>query len=542
MPEERLQKVLAAAGLGSRRACEELILAGRVTVDGLAVTELGRRVDPEEVEIRVDGQPIAREHYRYIVLHKPAGYLSHPDPRAGYPDWSELVKAPERLYAVGRLDVDSEGLLLLTNDGGLANRLTHPRYEHPKTYLVQVQGFPNPRKLRRMQHGVMLDDGPTAPAQVELLRDLPADLRRPVAVLRRPSSAGRLPAQGEARPEAGGNGHNPRPPARARANSWLKITLREGRKRQLRRMVALLGHPALRVVRIGLGPLVLGELHPGQWRDLTAAEVRSLRSLALPEPAAVEGSEGEAPAGRLPRKERKARPLPSTIAIDGPAASGKSTIGGRLARELGYLYFDTGVMYRAITCVALNRGFSPQDEAGVSRLAEQVRLDVRAPAQADPADGRDVTVLADGVDITHTLRGAEIERAIQPISGYRDVRAALTQQQRRIGQAGRVVMVGRDIGTVVMPGADLKIYLDASLRERAHRRWLECTARGRKVTEEVVAEELRRRDHADANRQHAPLAIAHDAIVVDSTELSVDQVMERMYLLVRRWGERKQSK
>ena len=110
------------------------------------------------------------------MLHKPAGYLSGPDPRAEYPSWEELVKVPERLYVVGRLDQDSEGLLLLTNDGDLAVRLTHPRYEHPKTYLVQVQGYPNPRKIRRLQHGVMLDDGPTLPARVVLWRELPADI------------------------------------------------------------------------------------------------------------------------------------------------------------------------------------------------------------------------------------------------------------------------------------------------------------------------------------------------------------------------------
>src|SRR5450759_3026931 len=171
MSEERLQKVLAAAGIGSRSACEELITSGRVTVDDHVVSELGAKVDPERADIRVDGRPIAAEHFRYIMLHKPAGYLSNPDPRAGYPDWQELVKVPERLYAVGRLDVDSEGLLLLTNDGGLANRLTHPRYEHPKTYLVQVEGFLDPRKLRRMRHGVMLDDGPTAPAQLAWVKE-----------------------------------------------------------------------------------------------------------------------------------------------------------------------------------------------------------------------------------------------------------------------------------------------------------------------------------------------------------------------------------
>ncbi len=539
MSEERLQKVLAAAGIGSRRACEGLITSGRVTVDDHVVSELGAKVDPERADIRVDGRPIAAEHFRYIMLHKPAGYLSNPDPRAGYPDWQELVKVPERLYAVGRLDVDSEGLLLLTNDGGLANRLTHPRYEHPKTYLVQVEGFLDPRKLRRMRHGVMLDDGPTAPAQVELLHEPPpeAEQGRKKAEEQRRRRAGLEAGAAESGP-AGGKASPPAGQARRpRPSSWLKVTLREGRKRQLRRMVSLLGHPALRVIRIGLGPLTLAELRPGKWRHLSAGEVRALRAL-VPADAAGRRSatDIDRPDQTGPRMARKIRPLPSTIAIDGPAASGKSTIGGRLAKELNYLYFDTGVMYRAITCVALAQGVPISDEDAVGQLAEEVNLDVFSPTVDD---GRDVTVLADGEDITPELRRPEVDRAVSPVSAYRRVREALTLQQRRIGQAGRVVMVGRDIGTVVLPGADLKIYLDASLRVRAHRRYLECSARGQQTTEDEVAEQLRRRDQFDSSRQHAPLSVAPDAILVDSTSLTIEQVMEQMRALLKRWGERK---
>jgi CMP/dCMP kinase len=503
MSEERLQKVLAQAGIGSRRACEELITAGRVTVNGQVVTELGVRVDPEQAKIAVDGQPIRAERYRYVMLHKPAGYLSHPDPKAGYPTWQDLVKLPERLFPVGRLDVDSEGLLLLTNDGELANRLTHPRYEHPKTYLVQVAGIPNPRKVRRWQHGVMLDDGPTAQARVELLRQPPTGIGEPKPFTRPGQDA-------------------PTPPPRV--SRWLRVTLREGRKHQLRRMVALLGHPAYRVIRVGLGQLELGTLRPGKWRELSGSEVRALHALA------AQGPKDHQP----DTEERTVRQLlPSMIAIDGPAASGKSTIGGRLAHELNYLYFDTGVMYRAITWVALDRKVRIEDEAAVTRLAETVQLDVQPPTVAD---GRDVTVLAGGVDITPDLRRPEVDRNVSPVSAYRGVRQALTLQQRRIGQAGKVVMVGRDIGTVVLPQADLKIYLDASLHERAHRRYLECLTRGREVTEDEVAAELRRRDQIDSSRPHAPLAAAPDAIVLDSTSLSIDEVMSRVHALVRRWG------
>lgn len=496
MPEERLQKVLAQAGLGSRRACEELITAGRVAVDGRVITELGVRVDPAQADIRVDGKRVAQERLRYIMLHKPAGYLSGPDERAGYPAWTDLVKVPERVYAVGRLDQDSEGLLLLTNDGELALRLMHPRYEHPKTYLVEVDGVPDARKVRRWQHGVMLDDGPTLPALVTVLRKSPF----------------------KESPDRSASGA---PPVRRRT-TWLRFTLREGRKRQIRRMVSLLGHPALRVIRIGLGPLRLEDLRRGKWRDLTPGEVRALREAAF---------HGREPGAEAPTSERKTASLtPTTIAIDGPSASGKSTIGGLLARELDYLYFDTGVMYRAVAAVALARGIPIADEAAVTLLAETVRLDV-APPTID--DGRDVTVLADGQDITWEIRRREVEKAVSPVSAYPGVRRALSEQQRRIGQAGRVVMVGRDIGTVVLPDADLKIYLDATLAERARRRYLERTARGEQVEMSQVQQDVRRRDEYDSTRQHAPLAAAEDAIVVDSTGLTVDEVLQRVLSLVR---------
>lgn len=512
MAEDRLQKVLAQAGLGSRRACEELIQAGRVTVDGRVVTELGGRVDPALADIRVDGRPITAEQLRYIILNKPAGYLSGSDPRAEYPSWEKLVKVPERLYAVGRLDQDSEGLLLLTNDGDLAVRLTHPRYEHAKIYLVQVAGVPNPRKIRRLQHGVMLDDGRTLPARVVLWRDLPADVGLGVLARVRKRPVEPAPTDGKAR--AAG--------PRSAPTSWLKVTLREGRKRQLRRMVALLGHPAQRVIRIGLGPLLLGDLRPGKWRDLTPGELRALLDAAGHVP--ISDTE-QAGAGR-----RQRALISNTIAIDGPSASGKSTIGGLWAAELGYLYFDTGVMYRAVATAALARGVPIEDEAAVTALAEQACIEV---LPATIADGRDVTVLVDGLDVSWDIRRPEVEKAVSPVSAYPGVREAMRVQQRRIGERGRVVMVGRDIGTVVLPDAELKIYLDASLVERARRRFLQRQARGELVAFDRVMQDVRRRDEYDSTRQHAPLAAAPDAVVVDTTGLSVEQVIERVRVLFR---------
>jgi cytidylate kinase len=309
--------------------------------------------------------------------------------------------------------------------------------------------------------------------------------------------------------------------------NWLKITLGEGRKRQVRRMMALLGHPVVRLIRVGLGPLDLGDLRPGKWRDLTPGEVSALHALA---------GRGAADAVADPARERMNRPVtPVTIAIDGPSASGKSTVGALLADQLGYLFFDTGIMYRAVAAVALARSIDPEDEPGVTQLAEALRIDVVA---ATVADGRDVTVLADGEDITWAIRRREVEKAVSPGSSFVGVRRALTQQQRRIGGQGRVVMVGRDIGTVVLPNADLKVYLDATLAERGHRRFLERQRRGESVDEAQVLAEVKRRDAYDSSRQHAPLAAAADAIVIDSTHLSVEEVLARARTLIERWGGR----
>ena len=482
-------------------ACETLISDGRVSVDGEVVTELGIKVNPETADIRVDGARIAAESPRYVMLHKPAGYLSHPDPRAEYPDWHKLVKAPERLFAVGRLDQDSEGLLLLTNDGELTNRLTHPRFEHPKTYLVEVEGRPDPRKVRRLRHGIMLDDGPTAPAEVTVLSAAPKEYM--------PDS--RTPVTGRTGPRT----------------SWLRVTLREGRNRQLRRMVGRLGHPAVRVIRVGIGPLALGPLRPGRWRDLTPEEVQSLRVATTNATLQAE----KLAAKRLAAHRPPVRKLPERIAIDGPSASGKSTIGKLLAEDLGYLYFDTGVMYRALAALALSRGIPVDDEQAITELAQKSVIEVRPP---DVDDGRDVTVLANGVDITPSLRLPKVERSVSTVSAYPGVRKAMVAQQRRIAGGGRVVMVGRDIGTAVLPDAELKIYLDASLAERTRRRYEQKLARGEKAELADVQEDLRRRDHYDANRQHSPLAMADDALLLDSTNLDVDQVMMQLHALLRR--------
>ena len=226
---ERLQKVLARAGLGSRRHCENLIEEGRVLVNG-SVAVLGRRVALESDEVGVDGVRIGvAPGLRYVLVHKPTGVVSTASDPQGRPTVVELVGDSERLYPVGRLDTETEGLIILTNDGDLTFRLTHPSFGVDKEYLAWVEGEPSRGTLRRLREGVELDDGPTAPARVALV-----------------------------------------------APDLIRLTLHEGRNRQVRRMCEAVGHPVRRLVRTRIGPLTDRRLKPGAWRDLTTDEVRSL--------------------------------------------------------------------------------------------------------------------------------------------------------------------------------------------------------------------------------------------------------------------------
>lgn len=219
---------------------------------------------------------------------------------------------------------------------------------------------------------------------------------------------------------------------------------------------------------------------------------------------------------------------PRIIALDGPAASGKSTVGNRVAEALDYLFFDTGVMYRAVTWAALQAGIDLSDEAAVTELTEATPIDVRA---ASKDDGRACDVLIEDNDITWQCRRPEVDASVSTVAAYRGVRAALTVHQRRIGQRGGVVMVGRDIGTVVLPEADLKIYLDASAEERARRRYDEIVARGELADYDEILDKVKQRDHIDSTRDVAPLRAADDAIVINSDNLDADQVFEKIMSL-----------
>lgn len=281
MAEERLQKVLAAAGVASRRASEELILGGRVTVDGRVVTELGTKVDPAHADIRVDGAPIELPpRHVYIKLYKPRGILSDigGDTRGRQTVADLIPDLDRRVFTVGRLDLKSEGLVLLTDDGELAHKLTHPRYEHPKVYYVLVEQRPSEEALRRLSRGIDLPEGRTAPAEVSVVDKLPADLQL---------------------------GPGPK------AGVWLRFVLREGKKRQIRHMTAAVDHPTLRLVRWAIGPLTLGKLETGASAPLSNGEINALRRTASgqstggkPSKAPRRDKKNPRDTGRPPRRRR----------------------------------------------------------------------------------------------------------------------------------------------------------------------------------------------------------------------------------------------
>ena len=252
----RLQKLLSAAGVASRRAAEQLIADGRVTVNGTTVREQGARADPASDDVRVDGRRVARQvRRRYVLLHKPRGYVTtRSDPHRRKTVLDLIPGVREYIYPVGRLDYDSEGLLLLTNDGALAAVLTHPRHGVARVYEATVRGIPSDARLRRLASGIAIDGRPTAPAEVRLLHG---------------GAAGR---SGEA---------------------LVRIMIREGRNRQVRRMFDAIGHPVRRLRRTRLGPIGLRDLRPGAARELTPAEVgalrRAVRSVSPPPAAGKRG-------------------------------------------------------------------------------------------------------------------------------------------------------------------------------------------------------------------------------------------------------------
>jgi pseudouridine synthase len=244
---ERLQKILSQAGIASRRASERLMLEGRVTVNGVTVSELGSKADASRDDIRVDGRRIRLpERHRYLLLNKPRGYVTTRSDPQRRPTVIDLIGIPDYVYPVGRLDVDSEGLLLLTNDGELAACLTHPSHGVERIYEARVLGVPDNHDLARLRRGIVIDGRRTAPAEVELIP------------------------------------HRKRTAASASApTAILRVTIHEGRNRQVRNMCEAIGHPIDRLVRVAIGPIRDPRLKPGQWRELTREEIARLKKLTM---------------------------------------------------------------------------------------------------------------------------------------------------------------------------------------------------------------------------------------------------------------------
>jgi 23S rRNA pseudouridine2605 synthase len=263
--EVRLQKLIAGTGLASRRKAEALITAGRVMVNGTTVTELGTKVDPERDHVKVDGKHLsAPQPFVYLMLNKPKNVVSTLDDPGGRTTVKDYLRGVSvRVFPVGRLDFDSEGLMLLTNNGELAQAMLHPRYHVPKTYLIKVKGVLTDDEIRGLEQGVRLEDGMTSPAQVKKVR-------------------------------------------KVEANSWLEITIREGRKHQVKRMLEVVGHPVIKLLRIRMGSLSLGDLQPGEFRFLTDREANTLRRLVEERVALAEDSVAVTPV-RPARREGWAR-------------------------------------------------------------------------------------------------------------------------------------------------------------------------------------------------------------------------------------------
>ena len=488
----RIQKALADAGVASRRAAEKLVGAGRVTVNG-EIAGVGQTVDPVRDELKVDGRSVGRRAEPvYLALAKPAGVTSTVSDRHAYQTVVELVppelrRRAERVYPVGRLDKDSEGLLLLTNDGAWAQRLLHPSHGIEREYAVGLAVPLLADQERRLRDGIQLDEGT---ARLDSLR---------------------LASRAEVRRLTGlSNGQGAR-------LTWYQAVIRQGWRRQLRRVFAAVGAPVQRLVRVRIGSLRLGGMAVGEVRQLSTRERRQLDALAA---GAARPAERRAGSGQ-------GRERGLVVSLDGPGSSGKSSVGAAAAGSLGYRFCDTGVLYRGLTWLALERVVEPGDAASLVGLVERLEL-------VPDEEQRYVRLLADGREITDLLHTAGVDRHVSQVSRHAGVRAALLPIQRRLAAPGRMIMAGRDIGTVVLPDAHLKIYLHVSLEERARRRAAE-----RGLLEDAAAlarieEELRRRDGVDSTRAVAPLRVPENALVIETEGNTLAQTVAAVVAAVRR--------
>lgn len=510
----RIQKALADAGIASRRAADHLVSLGRVTVNG-APAMIGQRVEPGVDEIAVDGRLVAaRPPPMYLAMFKPAGVTSTVSDRHAERTVVSLVpedlrRAAGRVYPVGRLDRDSEGLLLLTNDGAWAQRMLHPRYRVEREYAVGLSTSLTVDQARALESGVELEEGiarlaglrPATTAEIVRLETLAG------------RSAGRL--------------------------HWYRAVLTQGWRRQIRRMCTAVGVPVQRLIRVRVGTLRIDGLRPGEVRALSAAERNRLEALAQ----AGDRSEDEPLPGRErpPLRKGKAATPPSrdprprrkglVVSLDGPGSSGKSTVGARAALELGYRFCDTGVLYRALAWLSAERGIDPEDPVSLVALVPDLEL---AP---DSVGGLN-RVRVDGGDVTDQLHSSAVEGRVSVVSRHAQVRAALLPVQRAIAAEGRIIMAGRDIGSVVLTDADVKLYLEVSVEERARRRAAERGLKPESPESREVEAELRRRDALDSTRATAPLRIPEGAVVIRTDDNRLEDSVATVVEVIRRAEER----
>ncbi|CAN5749715.1 hypothetical protein BH24CHL8_BH24CHL8_07290 [soil metagenome] len=471
----RIQKALADAGVASRRASEVLVASGRVLVDGVPAS-VGQRVDPATARITVDGRVVgARSPLVYLALNKPPGVTSTVADRHADTTVLELVppdvrRGHGRIYPVGRLDRDSEGLLLLTNDGAWAQRLLHPKHEVEREYAIGVSHELDPRQEDVLAEGVELEEGTAR--LTGLRRATEIETRRLQALM----------------------GHA------GEQLVWYRAVLRQGWRRQLRRMFTAAGMPVQRLIRVRVGTLRLDDLPLGHVRELSAAE----RGRLVAEQPASAASPGR---GGL------------VVSLDGPGSSGKSSVGAGAALVLGYRFCDTGVLYRTLTWLALERGVDPDDAEGLESLTPELGL---APDTA----GRLRRIRVDGRDVTEALHSAAVDEHVSRVAQHAAVRSALLPVQRALAAAGRIIMAGRDVGTVVLPEADLKLFIDVSLQERARRRAAERGLEPEGPAAASVEADLARRDEVDSTRRTAPLRRPAGAVIIRSDGNTLQQTIE----------------
>ena len=472
-----------------------MVAAGRIGVNG-SIATIGQVVDPGVDQLTVDGRRVGeqKEQRVYLAMAKPAGATSTVrDPHAGHTVVdlvpAELRRGASRLYPVGRLDRDSEGLLLLTNDGPWAQRMLHPSHGIEREYAVGLDRPLDDELWRGLEDGVKFEEGMASIAH--LAEATRADVRMLSTLIG--SDATNL--------------------------VWYRATLRQGMKRQLRRMFSVIGAPVRRLVRLRFGTIRLTDMAIGDVRPLTAGERRQLESLAGP----ADTDRGAEPRG------------PALVAsIDGPGGSGKSTVGAGAAEKVGYRFCDTGVLYRGLTWLALEQGANLDDPAGLVGLVEQLEL---APDERQ----RYVRLTVDDHDVTYVLHTPEVDREVSRVSRHADVRARLLPLQHALAAGGRIVMAGRDIGTVVLPDADLKIYLDVSVAERARRRATERGVADDPDAVTQIAEELRQRDRIDSTRKAAPLRIPDGATVINTEGNTLEETINQVVASIRR-GEREKAR